>query len=100
MSGEPSADRRDLVERAELFAVRAIRLFQHLQEQSNRAGWIIGKQFLRSATSVGANLEEGQGAESRADFTHKYRIARKEVREAHYWLRLLLRAEVLPAERL
>lgn len=41
--------------------------------------------------SVGANVEEAQGAESRRDFRHRYAIARKELRESRYWLRLLSR---------
>ena len=49
----------------------------------------IGRQFLRSATSVGANVEEAHGAESQRDFVHKMGIAYKEVRETRYWLRLV-----------
>ena len=52
-------------------------------------------QLLRSATSVGANVEEGQGSHSRADFAAKYGIACKEAREAHYWLRLLVAADLV-----
>lgn len=46
-------------------------------------------QLLRSATSVGANYEEAQGAESKADFVHKFQIALKEIRESYYWLRVV-----------
>jgi four helix bundle protein len=45
--------------------------------------------LLRSGTSIGANVEEGQAAQSKADFISKYSIARKEARETGYWLRLL-----------
>ena len=45
-------------------------------------------QLFRSATSVGANYEEAQAAESRADFIHKLHLSLKEVRETTYWLRL------------
>lgn len=49
----------------------------------------MGKQYLRSACSIGANIEEAQASESRADFIHKLGIAQKEARESLYWLRLL-----------
>lgn len=71
-----------------------------LQERDDRAGWLIGKQFLRSATSIGANVAEARSGESRKDFVHKLQIAMKEARESLYWLRLLAEAEVLPAARL
>ena len=63
-------------------------------------GHHIGDQLLRSGTSVGANYEEAQAAESRADFIHKLQIALKEVRESHYWLRMLARTAALPPEPL
>ena len=44
---------------------------------------------MRSATSIGANIEESQGAQSRKDFISKLSIAYKEARESHYWLRLM-----------
>jgi len=50
---------------------------------------VLSNQILRSGTSVGANIEEAQAAESKADFIHKYNIALKEARETKYWLRLL-----------
>ena len=49
----------------------------------------IGRQLLRSGTSLGANVEEAHGAESQRDFIHKMSIARKEARESRYWLRLI-----------
>ena len=51
-------------------------------------------QLSKSATSVGANVEEADGAESRRDFVHKMSIARKEARESRYWLRVA-RAAIL-----
>lgn len=50
--------------------------------------YVIAKQLLRAATSVGANAMEAQHAESRADFIHKFRIAAKEGEETEYWLLL------------
>jgi four helix bundle protein len=49
----------------------------------------LSNQVLRSGTSIGANVEEAQAAESKADFIHKYNIALKEARETKYWLKLL-----------
>jgi len=90
----------DIRERAFKYAVRAVHLFRVVQDSKDRAGWILAKQYLRSATSIGANLEEGRAAESRADFVHKCRIALKEARESVYWLLLLRDSGVLPEARL
>jgi four helix bundle protein len=54
----------------------------------------MANQLLRSGTSIGANVEEGQAAQSEADFVSKYSIARKEARETHYWLRLLAESKI------
>jgi four helix bundle protein len=91
---------RDMQERAMEYALRVIRLYRHLQKQKDGAGWVIGKQLLRSATSIGANISEAKSGESRADFVHKYSIAQKEARESFYWLTLLLKSESLEASRL
>jgi len=90
----------DIRNRAFAYALRAIKLYQALQEQKNGAGWILGKQYLRSATSIGANIEEAQSGESRADFIHKYGITQKEAKESLYWLRLLGESGILPTNRL
>ena len=90
----------DIEDRAEAYALRAVKLFQHLQARKDGAGWILGKQFLRSATSIGANLIEARAGESRKDFVHKCAIAQKEARESQYWLRLLLKADVVAETRL
>ncbi len=82
------------------YAVRAVNLYRYLQAQTDGAGWVIGKQYLRSATSIGANLQEAKSAESRADFIHKYGLAQKEARESLYWLQLMAESELLPRTRL
>ena len=69
------------------FAVRVIRLYQHLSETKRE--FVLSKQLLRSGTSIGANVEEAIGGQSRADFAGKLAIAYKEARETSYWLRLL-----------
>lgn len=91
---------RDIRRRAFQYSLRAINLYHALQEAKDGAGWIIGKQFLRAATSIGANVEEAQAGESRADFIHKYGIAQKEARESRYWLNLLAEARMIPVQRL
>ncbi len=60
----------------------------------------MGRQVLRSGTSIGANLEEAMAGQSKADFVSKCNIALKEARETHYWLRLFKENKVVDAERL
>ena len=81
-------------ERCFAFAVRVVKLCKALQRSSDVPLPLVN-QLLRSGTSIGANVTEGQSAESRADFIHKLSIACKEARETHYWLRLLASAQVV-----
>ena len=67
----------DIKERTFKYALRSIKLYQALNDGKNKAGWVLSKQYLRSATSIGANIAEAKAAESRADFIHKYGIAQK-----------------------
>ena len=80
------------------YALRMIKLYRALEKDS--VGRILGKQLLRSGTSIGANVQEAQGAQSKADFIAKISIAYKECRECAYWLRLLREAKVIPAARI
>ena len=66
----------------------------------NETGRILGRQMLRSGTSIGANVEEAQAGQSPADFIAKMSTALKEARETRYWLTLVVDAELLPAKRL
>ncbi len=91
---------RDIGERTLEYAVRGVRLFRSLLKLKDEAARVIGRQFLRSATSVGANIEEAHFAESQADFIHKFRIARKEARESLYWLRVLVESGIVARARL
>jgi four helix bundle protein len=84
----------DLPERTFAFATRVVNLGRHLDGRPG-VSRTLANQLLRSGTSVGANVEEGQAAQSRADFIAKYSIACKEARETHYWLRLLLATELV-----
>jgi len=61
---------------------------------------VLGKQYLRAGTFIGANIEEAQSAESRSDFIHKYGIAQKEAKESLYWLRLLAESGIVARKRL
>lgn len=75
------------------FAVRIVRLYQHLS--STKKEFVLSKQVVRCGTSIGANVEEAIGGQSRADFVAKMSIAYKEARETSYWLRLLKDTEYL-----
>jgi len=88
----------DLAERLLNYGASVIALVEALPKTI--AGNRIGDQLLRSGTSVGANYEEAQAAESRSDFTHKLQVALKELRESYYWLRLLAKTGIGPAENL
>jgi len=69
-----------------LFAVESVKLHQTMKEKGIA---VIANQFLRSSTSVGANVAEAYGSQSERDFYSKLSIARKEARESFYWLRLV-----------
>ncbi|HEX8427150.1 four helix bundle protein [Hymenobacter sp.] len=69
------------------FASRIVKVYRYLIKEQNE--YILSKQLLRSATSIGANVEEALSGVSKADFIHKLSISAKEAREASYWLRLL-----------
>lgn len=77
----------DIKERTFEFGVRIVRLVDTLPRTV--AGIEVGRQLVRSGTSIGANVEEADGAESKRDFAHKVRIARKEARETRYCLRIV-----------
>ncbi len=75
------------------FAKRIIKLYSYLSKEKKE--FIISKQLLRSGTSIGANIEEAIGAQSKKDFVAKMNISYKEARETHYWIRLLHDTEIL-----
>ena len=90
--------RRDLDERLLEYGARIIRLVESLP--NTVVGRRVADQLLRSGTSVGANYQEAQGAESKDDFVHKLQIALKELRESNYWLRLLVKSGKTPAAKM
>ena len=67
----------------------ALKVVLVCKELTNQKEYVLSKQLLRSATSIGANVEEGIQGQSKPDFIHKFSIAQKEAFETHYWLRLL-----------
>jgi len=78
------------------FAVRMVNLYKHLSQ--NKKEFVLSKQILRSGTSVGVNIEEAIGAQSKKDFITKLSIVYKEIRETGYWIRLLRDTEYLTRE--
>ena len=83
----------DIKDRTLDFAIRIVRLVKKFPKDS--AGMILGKQLIRSGTSIGANMEEADGASTRKDFFNKVSIARKEARETRFWMKVILGSEIL-----
>lgn len=83
----------DLSRRTLEFAIGLIALVDALPK--SRAAEVIGRQLLRSGTSIGANYREAQRAESRDDFIHKVAISSKEAAETEYWLELIAQTKQL-----
>jgi four helix bundle protein len=94
-----NAKPQEISERAFEFAVRVVKLCRTLDEAPG-VSRTLANQLLSSGTSIGANLEESKGGQSRADYLTKVSIALKEARETHYWLRLLIAAEIIPENHL
>ena len=88
----------DILERLLDFGARAGVVVDALPD--TRLGRHIAGQLVRSGTSPAPNYSEGQAAESREDFCHKLGVALKELRESHVWLRLIVKAGLLPDHRL
>ncbi len=88
----------DLKKRTRSFAIRIIRLFAALPKSVEAQ--ILGKQVLRSGTSVGAQYRESQFAKSDADFISKIQGSLQELEETLYWLELLEESEFFPREKL
>ena len=99
MNDENFNTKNDLKERSFEFAKRIIFLCQKL-EQSPGVIRTISNQLIRSGTSIGANIEEAHGSQSKADFTAKMYISCKEARETNYWLRLLIETKMISEKQL
>lgn len=93
--GEKSFDLRP---RTREFAIRIVRLFKALPRTAEAQ--VIGKQLLRSGTSIGANYRASQRSRSRAEFVSKMGIVIEEADETLFWLDLLGATEILEPSRL
>jgi four helix bundle protein len=92
------AEPRDLKVRTKAFALRIIRLYAALPKTTEAQ--VLGKQVLRSGTSVGAHYREAQRAKSNADFISKIEGGLQELEETAYWLELLCDSSIVTQERL
>jgi four helix bundle protein len=87
----------DLRTRTSAFALRIVKLYSSLPKSTEAQ--VLGKQVLRSGTSVGANYREGNRAKSDADIVNKFESVLQELDETDYWLDLLVRSGILPAPK-
>ena len=85
-----------ILEKSFDFSVRIVNLCKYLQ--SDKKEYILSKQLIRSGTSIGANVNEAQAAQSTNDFISKLSITSKEARESKYWIDLLVKTDYLPGE--
>ena len=89
---------QDLKSRTTAFALRVIRLYASLPKTTEAQ--ILGKQVLRSGTSVGAHYREGHRAKSDADVINKFEGALQELDETDYWLDLLVKSNIVTESKL
>ena len=90
--------RRDILERTKGFALRVIRLYVSLPKKTEAQ--VLGKQVLRSGTSVGAHVREGKRSRSDAEMISKTEGALQELEETMYWFELLVDSGIVKAELL
>ena len=86
-----------IVVKSKAFALKAIKLYRYLIDEKRE--YVLSRQFLRSATSIGANVKEAIRGQSNADFGTKMNIALKEASETEYWLELMQESEYIPFEK-
>lgn len=85
-----------LIDKSIAFAARIIKLHRYLIK--NKKETIISRQIVRSGTSIGANINEANYGQSKADFIAKLHISLKETAETEYWLKLLILSEYISQE--
>jgi four helix bundle protein len=93
-----SDPKTDLRERTKSFALRVVRMFSTLPKTTEAQ--VLGKQVLRSGTSIGANYREAFRGRSKAEFIAKCGDCLREIEETAYWLELLVEANIVSAEKL
>jgi|688.fasta_scaffold760289_1 four helix bundle protein len=87
LTNQPVKKPQILKEKTLQFAVRIVKLYQHLRKE--KLEFVMSTQILKSGTNPGAMVREALNAESGADFIHKLGVAQKEIGETQYWLELL-----------
>jgi len=92
-------EEKDLLPRTKMFARRVIRLYCSLSK-TDTVAQVVGRQVLRSGTSVGANYREANRARSKAEFISKMGDCLKEADETLYWLELLMEEKVVSETKL
>ena len=85
-----------LIDKSISFAARIVKLHRYLIKDKKET--VISKQIVRSGTSIGANINEANYGQSKADFISKLHIALKETAETEYWLKLLMMSEYITAD--
>ncbi len=98
MKDEAKQNRQDLRKRTKDFALAIVRLYSSLPKTTEAQ--VLGKQVLRSGTSVGAHYREAQRAKSDADMISKFEGALQELDETAYWLELLQDSNIVSAEKM
>ncbi len=91
------AAQRDLKIRTKDLALRVIRMYSRLPKST--VAQVLGKQVLRSGTSVGANYREADEGRSKAEFIAKMGDSLRELSETEYWIELLVESETVKAEK-
>src|SRR5437773_4761298 len=91
-------DKNDIRQRTKEFGLHIVRMFSGLPKTTEAQ--VLGKQILRSGTSIGANYREAYRARSRAEFIAKCGDSLRELEETTYWLELLVDGKIVPADRL
>ena len=86
-----------LIDQSKQFAVGIVNLCTEIKE--HRKSNVLLNQLLRSGTSIGANIHEGNYASSRADFINKFQIALKECYETDYWLEIFMNSNIMTLEQ-
>jgi four helix bundle protein len=89
---------KDIQERSFRFGVRIVKMSSCLPRTV--AGFELARQIIRSGTSIGANIQEADAAESPDDFVHKLKIALKEAQETRFWLRTIIESDLLANEEI
>lgn len=79
------------------FAIRIVNVYKYLISEHKE--YVLSKQLLRCGTSIGANIEEAIGGQSKKDFFAKLSISYKEARETHYWIRILKDTDYISQEQ-